>query len=193
MTSTYYHCYNSLLLQFAKSKFACVMVPLEGKVRDQLLSLARAVEDEDLGADGREDDPHVTVLYGLHDQQPDKVEKLLQRLKRPIKLHLGDISYFSGADSGRNYDVLKVDVTSPDLVRLNELLRTLPHTSNFPDYKPHATICYLKQGLGPVYEDRLSPHSPQQTVTTDTFIFSDTDHNYTRVRAGCGEKGILKG
>jgi hypothetical protein len=39
-----------------------------------------------------------------------------------------------------NGDVLKVDIDSPDLHRLNgKIAEALPNTDTHPEYKPHAT------------------------------------------------------
>lgn len=48
-----------------KHKFSSTHVTLPPEVGKRLAELARSIPDEDLGEDGREDDPHVTVLYGL--------------------------------------------------------------------------------------------------------------------------------
>lgn len=96
---------------------------------------------------GREDEPHITILYGLHSDVSDKdVEKLIENVKN-IKFSIDGVSIFENED----FDVLKFDVKSKDLQKLNKLFKELPHTSKYPDYHPHLTITYLKAGKGKKY------------------------------------------
>ena len=50
------------------------------------------------------------------------------------------------------YDVVKFNV-SPDgaLQYLHDELSKLPNSNEFPDYKPHITLAYIKKGLGKKY------------------------------------------
>jgi hypothetical protein len=47
--------------------------------------------------------------------------------------------------------VLKLDVDCDVLHKVNKELSKLPHTTEYPNYKPHVTIAYLKPGLGKKY------------------------------------------
>jgi 2'-5' RNA ligase len=93
---------------------------------------------------GREDEIHVTVLYGLKDEHPDRIKEILEP-QRPVKFKLGRVSAF---DSDNEYDVIKIDVNSPDLHKLHKLLKILPHEESHPRYQPHVTIAYVKKGKG---------------------------------------------
>jgi len=99
---------------------------------------------------GVEKDPHVTVLFGLHDSVDyEKVkEMMLNNCKEPITVELGNITMFEG----ENYDVIKFDVTCSKLHTLNKKLTdNFPYTSDFPKYHPHVTIAYVKKGCGEKY------------------------------------------
>ncbi|MBA4187581.1 MAG: hypothetical protein C0467_06135 [Planctomycetaceae bacterium] len=146
--------------------FASVHTPLTGRAAFEVLSLARSIRPEDLAEGGCETEPHVTVLYGLHSDDPDDVLPIL-RLAKPIALRLGHVSVFPGPER----DVLKVDVVSEDLRRLNAALAGLPHTNDFPEYQPHATIAYLRPGLGAEYAARMRP--VDLDVIMDRIVFSD--------------------
>jgi hypothetical protein len=39
---------------------------------------------------------------------------------------------------------------------MNKMFRDLPHTNDYPDYHPHATIAYVKAGTGEKYTKDLS-------------------------------------
>lgn len=113
---------------------------------------------------GLEDEPHTTLLFGLHDDVTDEdVSKVLNKYKySTCKLH--NPSLFENPD----YDVLKFDVKGDNLHKTNVDLRRYPHTNSFPDYHPHTTIGYLKPGMGRKYVNKLKGMnyslSPQYAV-----------------------------
>lgn len=89
---------------------------------------------------GYELDPHVTVLYGLHTTNVEEIkEKLKSQEKFDIKF--GKISKFANDD----YDVLKIEVESDVLRKLNDKLKSLKYTSTYSSYKPHCTLAYVKK------------------------------------------------
>jgi hypothetical protein len=107
------------------------------------------VDDEDIYTDpedstfGREDEMHCTVIYGIHDKRSSGVRKLLEEVK-PFEIKLGKISAFT---VNEKFDVLKVEVIGSELHNLHHLLRdNLECTINYPEYKPHVTIAYMKKG-----------------------------------------------
>jgi 2'-5' RNA ligase len=92
---------------------------------------------------GRENEIHVTVLYGLHTNDVQDVMKTLKN-EKAVNVRLGTISLF---DTNPDYDVVKIDVKSAPLHRLHKKLKKeLKHTSSFPVYHPHVTIGYVKKG-----------------------------------------------
>jgi len=98
---------------------------------------------------GIETEPHITILYGVHSDVPDeKVENLFKGIDKgdfDIKV-ISKNCFFN-----KDYDVLKLDISSEKLNQLNKLGKTLPHTDTYPTYKPHMTIAYLKKGEGSKY------------------------------------------
>ena len=103
------------------------------------------IDNDDLyvkGRDyGREDHIHCTVLYGLKTNKPDDVKKLLED-QGPITYHLGPVTMFT---THKDYNVVKISVSSSQLLRLNKKLITLPHVQTHPRYVPHVTIAYVKK------------------------------------------------
>lgn len=112
------------------------------------------VEEEDRSY-GLEKDPHVTLLYGFHKNvDGDTIRKICEsHTFGDIKLHT--ISHFENP----KFDVLKFDVDGNSLHECNKDLSKLPHTTDFPDYHPHATIGYLKRGTAKKYIDSAKNES----------------------------------
>jgi 2'-5' RNA ligase len=98
---------------------------------------------------GYETDPHATILYGLHPEVTDEdITKAIQSQNLShILLDIDGIDTFQNKD----YDVVKMNVKSDTLNNLNKELSKLPHTTDYPDYKPHVTMAYLKPGNGKKY------------------------------------------
>ena len=147
--------------------YGCVMVYFDFPAMD---ILHQKIDEQDLDPNekGLEDEPHVTLLYGIHsnDVTDEEVKEATRGIAGPIRLH--SIGLFQN-----DFDVLKFEAENPTLHGCNFNLRQLPHTTSYPDYKPHATIAYLKKGQGQKYIERLSDAS--HTVTPTHLIYSKPD------------------
>jgi hypothetical protein len=136
-------------------RFGCVMLNLDFPGWDRII---KKIEENDIYREeneyGIEKDPHVTVLYGLHNDIPDSViEERISKMSSP-KLRLENISIFENDD--KKYDVVKFDVEGEGLHEMNKMFAELPHTNDYPKYNPHSTICYVKKGTGKKYIQKLS-------------------------------------
>jgi len=125
---------------------------------------------------GRETSPHCTILYGLHSnvQDRDVIMAFEGVGKKDIRISVDGIGCFENPD----YDVVKMNVVSPKLSDLNSKLSELPHTTDFPDYKPHITIAYVKPGLGRKYVD---PDYKISFDKVDTIVYTKTDGKEIRI------------
>jgi len=129
-----------------------------------------------LAEDGRETDPHVTVKYGIHAQNPNGVRSILTGFG-PVTLTLGKTSTFVNSDG---YDVLYVAVESADLVRLNQLITDkLDTTNTTPSYIPHATIAYLHAGKAKSFVGLDTFEGQKYTV--NQVVFSNVDGERTTI------------
>jgi 2'-5' RNA ligase len=158
-----------------KYDYGCVFLNLDYD-RDFWIHIQSKIEDEDIytkeGDDGygREMQPHVTILYGIHSDVSDKkVEKYIHKILNP-QFKLSGISFFENTE----FDVIKFDVESKDLHDLNKLFKELPHTSTFPNYHPHVTICYLKKGLLDKYK-KIFKDIDLPKVEADSVTYSKVD------------------
>ncbi len=132
--------------------------------------LHEQIDKEDIFSEeghGLEVEPHVTLLYGLHDTvKDDDVLSASTVGVESIQLH--NASLFSND----KYDVLKFDAKGGFLHNINKELSKLPHTTDFPDYHPHCTIAYLKPGKGKKYiklfTDRRYEVYPTKVVYSKT-------------------------
>lgn len=142
-----------------KNDYGCVMVYLnvdkkgwnviQSEIKDEDL-----YEPEDDPTYGRETEPHVTVLFGLHNDIPDSdIEgKIADIQNNPPKIDFKGVSAFSNPV----FDVLKFDVESEDMHQLNKEFTKFPHTTSYPDYHPHCTIAYLKPRMAQKYIKKVN-------------------------------------
>lgn len=128
---------------------------------------------------GIEHKPHVTILYGFHEEVTAKeIEDLLKEKHDPtekIKLDLIGISHFETP----NYDVVKFDVKSEKLNELNKLMKKLPYTSNYPDYHPHLTISYVKKGTGKKYDEKFNENIE---LASNNIVYSTVKGSKTTIK-----------
>jgi 2'-5' RNA ligase len=125
----------------------CVLVVLDYHATIKIQSwIKKNIPQDMLADDGVEHESHVTVTYGfLPDLDPDEVVGTLDGFGE-VALKLCKVSRFDTSDE---YDVLKVDVDSPDLARLHNYLKAVYGDrieETFPEYHPHMTLAYVKKG-----------------------------------------------
>ena len=99
---------------------------------------------DDKGGLGREDEPHISVLYGLTGAEPSP--KLLELIRKtpPFTVKLTSVTLF---DNNPDYDVVKFDVDSDELKALSDAIRqACPNENKFPEFHGHATVAYVKKG-----------------------------------------------
>lgn len=151
-------------------EYCSTQVQLVGETQMRVADAAHAILETDLAGTGRELEPHVTVRWGLHDDDPQAVANLVGKFG-PVRLRIGRADYFP--DSGKGYDVIYYTVDSPDLTRLNRILGKVPNTQTHKGYKPHVTVAYVQPGKAREYVTRLQPLNLD--VTVDGFEFRNRD------------------
>jgi 2'-5' RNA ligase len=110
------------------------------------------ISADNLAKDGYEAAPHVTVLYGFSpDVTVDAVADACHAMADRVDMTMGKVSRFEGDDQKwwGSSDVIKIDVISDDLTRLNAHLRKTFKKDveiTYPGYRPHVTLAYVKHG-----------------------------------------------
>jgi 2'-5' RNA ligase len=163
--------------------YGCVMLyfdfPQMNEIHEKIEEGDLYTEEEDRTY-GLEDEPHCTLLYGLHDDVTlDQIKEVVNEFDY-TNLILHNASLFEN-----QYDVLKFDVgyskeEDKFLHECNEALTKLPHTNDFPDYHPHATIAYIKKGLGEKYTEKLKDQ--EYTVKPSHIVYSEANGTKTKIK-----------
>jgi 2'-5' RNA ligase len=143
------------LIQEETYSFCSTQVNVPEPLKSDILRFGDLIDEADLNPEekGKEDEPHVTILYGIKDAlngikaiqtaQP-KIAKLIPTISCTIKA----LTAFENPEG----DVLKLDIDSKQMTALNTYLKSITeYTSTYPDYHPHLTIAYLKAGTAKKY------------------------------------------
>lgn len=176
----------------SKNEYGCLMLMLNIPNWDKLLNIISKEDIYDEPGFGLEKDPHVTVLYGFHDNvDVEDIKKVTTFFKSPIDVKILNISKFEC----EQYDVLKFAVESSSLNKMNEIMSFFPHTTDFPDYNPHVTISYLKKGTADKYLKELSDKNEYlksksfeySYITNENDRWEITDNVENSVKGGIGD------
>ena len=146
--------YGQFMNESDSYDFGCAMVEIPFEDWNQItgkIDPEDAYEVEGDRSYGIQDNPHVTILYGLHGSvSPEELKSVLDRFNGNLKIKIAGIGIFENED----FDVVKMNVV-PDggLQQLHDMVSELPNSDQYPEYKPHITIAYVKKGSGRKYED----------------------------------------
>jgi 2'-5' RNA ligase len=142
--------------------------------------LQAQISDDDISEGKRDEHPHVTIMNNINEVVPTGAIEEILKDATPPTIVLDKIGYFSQDD----FDVLKFDIASPDLHKLNQAFQGIPHENEFEGgYHPHASICYLKAGMGPKYAGRLTtpliikPTKIAYSQPNDELVYYDIGKN----------------
>jgi 2'-5' RNA ligase len=154
----------------AKSNLGCVMAVLDPT---KFKSLTDQIDKEDLYIDktdpvktGSLKEFHITLLYGIDPSV------LLSSVKE-IMARIPDFPNYDGSSIdnivlqskptiekinafypvGKDYEVLVLEVEAKSLTTANLYLTELPFENDYPEYRPHITLAYLKKGTVKKYLD----------------------------------------
>ena len=143
--------YNKNMLNEEKDctghKYGCVMIYLHIDNWNNIISTINI--DDVYQSNDITQYPHITALYGLKDSVTENdIKDILDKYKDvKFNIEVDGIDIFENDD----FDVVKMNIKSNILHQLNSDLRNLPYVSDYPDYKPHVTIGFVKPGEGKKY------------------------------------------
>lgn len=121
----------------------CLIVNPHPQLAEMAIEIGKKyAKDHMLINDGREENPHITLLFGVDDVKEDLEHLNQSKIKVRNKPY---IDYFDNPED--NNSVAIIPIESPELHGLHETLRSqLSNTQRPGKYKPHLTIAYLKLG-----------------------------------------------
>jgi 2'-5' RNA ligase len=121
-------------------KYACLMFHLTENLSGRIREFQANIADDQLASGDREQESHVTLLYGFKDEELQNVLDALSNMQAPLATFFQLDAFPSGKDGAP----LHVCVDSPDLHKMYaELRKRIPAVCTHPEYKPHVTIAYM--------------------------------------------------
>lgn len=164
--------------------FSSTQVNLPAAAAKKIMDFGRKIPESEIYTDpkdpslGREDEPHITVKYGLHTNEEAQVREALKDVA-PFKAVMGETSIFESDD----FDVVKVDINSPELHKINKVIAdSLDVTDTHPDYVPHATVAYVKKGRGKKYAGDKAMEGTE--IDFDSIMFSNKKGEDIEIKLG---------
>jgi 2'-5' RNA ligase/GNAT superfamily N-acetyltransferase len=165
-----------------KKSYGVVMVEMPEGITDTF-----EIDEDDLDGSGREDEPHITVRYGIEaDDDLEAIKDVLSKAE-PFTVTLGKTGSFPPSKSSDGASVVIVHVDSPDLHKLNEALGKVGKWKKADfDYKAHMTVAYVKEGTESKYVDLDTLVGIEHKVSE--LVISDANEVHHVVQLGGIEK-----
>lgn len=163
----------------SKVEYGAVMLMVDVPNWKKIMS---KIDPEDIyevdGEFGFEKEPHVTILYGFGDDVTEQdVKEKLKTNNSSVDISLDGIGTFQNDE----FDVVKIDIESPQLRQWNENLKELPYTETFPDFNPHMTIAYVKKGEGSKYVKKFKT---AKTISAKKLVYADKNEVKHDIKLG---------
>lgn len=133
-------------------KYSCLLFYFPKELQDRLNDFKKTITKAEKNIEQEEDcdAAHVTLKYGLTTDCVDDIQPVIKGWG-PIKIKIGGLSSFP---FNGEYEVLKADIISSDIKKLNKhVCSKLEHEDKFPKYIPHMTVCYMQRGCASRYLD----------------------------------------
>jgi 2'-5' RNA ligase len=155
-------------------------IPPDSDAGKALAKLRKAIDPADLMGDGLIDDAHITVRYGI-DGDTAGIRAYLEK-QAPFEASLGKTQAFPPSEHSDGAAPIIVPVESADLRRMEKEIEkhgTFAERS-FPEYKPHATVAYVKPEEAKRYTGMTEADG--KTFTVKSISITDRDGNSEEVK-----------
>ena len=153
-------------------KYGCLMLGADVPNWKERISIVNKedlyTKDDDYGY---EKEPHVTIVYGFHEDEIDK-EEIYQEMEnlKSVNVSIDTISIFECDD----YDVVKFEVPiTSEIKTYRKTFMKFPNTQTQSNYNPHMTIAYVKKGEGKKYSQKVKRFH----VKFNKALYSSPNHN----------------
>lgn len=161
-------------------------IPEQSEAGQALAGLRAKIASEDLAGNvngtegGLETQPHVTVRYGVKGDDVEGIKRFLESQK-PFEASLGATHTFPASEHSDGAVPVVAPVESPELHRINSEIEEHGEfaASSFPEYKPHATVAYVKPGAAEKYVGLQDAAGRKFLV--DHIAITDRNGNQTNV------------
>ncbi len=162
-------------MQNVKYDYSSVHLCLPKELSDEIIAYGVGqIKDDEIYVSqrdptfGREDEIHLTALYGIHSDDFEPIRALLEGSGK-VKAKFGKLDIFT--DPFR-FDVVVIKVVSTDLAAINHKLESsVKFTNKYKEFKPHVTIAYIKKGKG--WKHIGLDWWEGEEFTCDTAVFSN--------------------
>ena len=119
-----------------------------------ILASRERIAEDDLAGDGIEEDMHVTVRYGLTDDDHDRLRVFIASLQ-PFEARVGELEIFPASEHSDGACPIVARIISQELRAIEQAIGDYAafKEKSFPDYKPHCTLAYVKVAAAQKYAD----------------------------------------
>jgi 2'-5' RNA ligase len=145
----------------AGNKYSCVIAPADQYTQMEIMNWVDVhIDPNDIDeVDGVEENSHVTLMYGLIENQPNPYFETLCRVISPMYINPVRLGVFRN----ETQDVLFIEFDNTECMSAARewIMRCMPYAlSREGKYIPHMTIAYLKPGCADKYLDKPLPKLP---------------------------------
>ncbi len=155
--------------------YGCLMLDVHFNDWDKCLKIVNddIVYDDEKHKFGKEQTPHITIMFGFDNETTDKnklKDLILNYTKnKPIAFNIIGLNYFET----EKFDVLKFDIESEQLNDLNGLCKNnFKYSSDHENYHAHITISYIKKGVLNEKQYKYIFPTPY-SISSDDFTYSN--------------------
>jgi 2'-5' RNA ligase len=130
-------------MQRDQTHMACAMIVLPDLIASEVTSRkAVLIDDADLAGKGRDEEPHITLKYGVREDLGDTAEALVEFY--PFEVRLGKMAVFPPNANSDGAAIVYVEVDAPILKDIHDRLNdSIGLRHDGADYIPHVTLAYV--------------------------------------------------